>query len=308
MTEPITLDDLSPERAVSRRNLFLGAGAAALAGGMVMSAADTVLAASPHPAVLSAADPALTYLPIDGFDFHGDTNYAGTTRYASDQDGVGLNVGGELAATLPLPTGATIRQINIAYRGSPIINVFKRAFGPPPTTTQYISTALTPAGTSGTQSFDLTTPIVIEAACSYSLRFYVSPGSTIFGVTVGYTPPLQGFVAATGSPRVLDTRTGGGKLLPAEERLVTVGVAGARSALFNLAVVNTEGTTASPGGFVACFPANVAYPSNSSINWFGSNQILSNSVLCALDANGAIKIRGGANKTDVVIDRIGYFY
>ena len=43
-----------------------------------------------------------------------------------------------------------------------------------------------------------------------------------------------------------------------------------------------------------------------SINWSGAGAILSNGIICQVDAAGAIKIRGGANPTHVVIDRIGY--
>jgi hypothetical protein len=72
--------------------------------------------------------------------------------------------------------------------------------------------------------------------------------------------------------------------------------------VFNLAVTDTD----PPGGFVACFKADVAWPNNASINWSGAGAILSNGVICQVDAAGAIKIRGGANPTHVVIDRIGY--
>jgi len=54
------------------------------------------------------------------------------------------------------------------------------------------------------------------------------------------------------------------------------------------------------------FPANVAWPGNSSINWSGPNQNIANGVITALDSAGRITIHGGASPTDVVIDRIGW--
>ena len=72
--------------------------------------------------------------------------------------------------------------------------------------------------------------------------------------------------------------------------------------MINLTITETEGS----GGFVAVFPANQAWPGNSSINWFGANQNLANNVVTAVDATGAIKIRGAVAHTHVVIDVQGY--
>jgi hypothetical protein len=316
MTEPIDLDDLLPERAVSRRNLLIGAGAAAVGIGAALSTGDGAIAAAPRPEVLGAAVAGSQYLPIDALDFFPDGLYngGGDPRYSDPTTGVGIaftggHTAGQLAATIPLPTGSVIRQINVCYYGAPIINVYEKPMATPNLPALHISSPLAAGGGAKTQSFtldgssDALAPITIAAATTYTLRFYVGAGDTIHGVTIGYTSPQQGFVAATGDPRVLDTRLVGGKLNPNEERSVVVAPAGARSALFNLTVVDTEGA----GGFLACFAANIAYPNNSSINWFGANQILANSVLSAVDASGAIKIRGGANRTNVVVDRIGFF-
>lgn len=54
------------------------------------------------------------------------------------------------------------------------------------------------------------------------------------------------------------------------------------------------------------FPANIAWPGNSSINWTSANENIANGVVTALDSSGRITIHGGASPTDVVIDRIGW--
>ena len=77
---------------------------------------------------------------------------------------------------------------------------------------------------------------------------------------------------------------------------------GARSAVVNVTVTDTEG----PGGYVAVFRADVGWPGNSSVNWSGPNQSTANGVITAMDASGQIRIRGGDNRTNVVIDRIGW--
>jgi hypothetical protein len=54
------------------------------------------------------------------------------------------------------------------------------------------------------------------------------------------------------------------------------------------------------------FPAGITWPGNSSINWSATGQNIANGVTTALDLNGQVVIRGGANRTHVVIDRVGW--
>ena len=328
------MDELIESGAVSRRRLITGAAAAAALGGVAAAATTSGPAGAafptpsvgPHLEALGTAVSGLTYLPIDALDFFPDGLYNGGNdpRYVDAITGVGIaftggHTAGQLAASLPLPAGSVIRQINVSYYGAPIINVYGKPLATPGTSSQNISTALASGAGAKTQTFTLDgssaslQPITIAAATTYTLRFYVGPGDTIHGVTVGYSAPLQGFVPFTGAnPRVLDTRNTGGKLNPGEDRTVSFAAfasAGARAVLFNLAVTETEGTAGSPGGFVGAYSAALAaWPSNASINWFGAGQNLSNAVTCALSSAGEIKLHGGANKTHVVVDVVGYLY
>ncbi len=310
-------NDSDNGNGVSRRNLLAGIGAVAAGAGAfalpttVSAGAPPIVAVNLHPETLGAALPSLTYLPIDGFDFQPDTNYAANGRYASDADGVGTNLAGELAASIPLPVGSVIRQINIGYRGTPILNVFQRQLDKPfagtrATTLQTNSMSLVTVGGYGNQTVDLPTPVTIVANSTYSLRFYVSPGSTIFGVTIGYTPSTQSFVPFAGTnPRLYDSRppSADGKLKPGEDRVISLGSVGAHSAVLNLTVTGTEGA----GGYVGAYSAAISpWPGNSSINWFGAGQNLANGVICAVDGTGKIKLHGGDNNTHVIVDIIGY--
>jgi hypothetical protein len=81
----------------------------------------------------------------------------------------------------------------------------------------------------------------------------------VLGVTIGYLPPAHLFLPFTGGPpRILDTRVTGGKPADGEERVIALGVVGARCAVINLTVAETEGE----GGFVDVFPSNVPYPAS----------------------------------------------
>jgi hypothetical protein len=83
--------------------------------------------------------------------------------------------------------------------------------------------------------------------------------------------------------------------------------AGAVAAWINLTITNTQ-TSPGGGGYVAVYSnAAVTYPGTSSINWSAANENLANGTLTAVDSAGKIKVRAGVNRTDVVIDILGYF-
>lgn len=294
---------------LSRRGLIAGLGA--LAGATAVTTFPSVAMAAPHAAsgdqteALGAVRAGLTYLPIDALAFHTPLYTAPNNRYSDDTSGTGVNSGtGTLSAPLLLPTGSVIRQLNIAYLGAPSISIVKRPLASPVAVEQVLTPRVLTAGNGAkTQTIDLDPAVPLAEACTYSLRVIsINPGDTVYGVTVGYEAPGRVFVPFTGAqPRVYDSRTSAGKLAANEERIVPLGLAGARHGVFNLTLDATEGA-----GFVAAFAANVVYPGTSSINWSTTNQIIANTVIANVDSLGQIKIRGGANKTHVVIDMIGY--
>lgn len=294
---------------LSRRGLIAGLGA--LAGVTAAATFPTVAMAAPHAAggdqteVLGAIKTNLTYLNIDALAFHTPLYSGANNRYSDDTSGTGVNSGtGTLSAPLLLPSGSVIRQLNIAYQGAPSVSIVKRPLASPVAVEQVLTPrVLTAGGGAKTQTIDLDPAVPLAEACTYSLRITsINPGDSVYGVTVGYEAPGRVFVPFTGpAPRVYDSRTSAGKLAPGEERTISLGLAGARQGVFNLTLDATENA-----GFVAVFAANVTWPNNSSINWSSTNQIIANTVISNLDPSGQIKIRGGANKTHVIIDMVGY--
>lgn len=304
----------SDREGVSRRRVLLGLGAAAGAAAAVSalpakaSAAPGVLPAwSPAvPQAVGASIPGLTYIGIDAEQFFPS---GPTPRQYDVMEGTHLNAPGTIHAGLSLPAGSTIYQVNTGYQGQPILTIYKRTLQQAANTTgpeQVLLQAVDPSpGGPFSSTFNLPNPIVIDRNSTYTISYFLSVGQGIFGCSVGYLPPTQGFVPFTGGdPRVLDTRLPGplsGKLANGEEKVVPLGFAGARTALINLTVTETVA-----GGFVAVFSAGIAWPGNSSINWAASNQTIANGVITAVDGSGNIKIRGGGNPTHVIIDRIGF--
>jgi hypothetical protein len=116
--------------------------------------------------------------------------------------------------------------------------------------------------------------------------------------------------------RAYDSRLAAGKLQPGETRIIPLATgkdtsgallpavpAGATAAIVNLTITNTEGA-----GFVKMYSAAIPEPATSSINWSESDQNLAVSTPVAVDATANVKVTGGVNPTNFVIDVIGFTF
>ena len=114
--------------------------------------------------------------------------------------------------------------------------------------------------------------------------------------------------------RAYDSRQGDGKLQAGQTRTIGLSTGkdaggnneiavppGATAALVNLTVTDTEAA-----GFVKMYSAAISEPATSSINWSDTGQNLAVSTPVAIDGEGRIKLTGGVNATNVVVDVIGY--
>jgi hypothetical protein len=250
-----------------------------------------------------ALTPGLTYRLIDGASFTPRDFDSAWTRQI-DSQGVELRTGGTLVSSLDVPVGAVLREVTLFYVST------AGTMGPAslmrkPTTGVYddlVQPATLPQGPNlQAFTFQFTEPVTGNA--TYTVFVDTIDQTQILGaVRYGYVSPAQAFAPVSPIARVLDTRTAGGKLGPGEERTVSLGVPGnASAAVFNITVTETEA-----GGYVAVFPAGVTWPGNSTINWSATGENLANGVISAVDPTGRITVRGGVNKTHVVIDVQGY--
>jgi hypothetical protein len=122
------------------------------------------------------------------------------------------------------------------------------------------------------------------------------------GSASAVTGPFAPLYLPFGPQRVYDSRNGDGPLPSNFERTLTQDSAPPATDLaylFNLTVTGTTGT-----GFLGMFSADIGWPGNSSINWFGPNQLLSNNVYTAFRPSdaGVTVICGGGGSTDFVMD------
>jgi len=298
------------DQHVSRRSLLAGAGAAAGAAALGIGVTAGPAAARPVPYEPdldpSANEPlvaGLAYEMVDAVAFT-PRDFDNAWPRVVNNLGAELGSGGTLVASINVAVGAVLKQVTLYYLSPPgstsmTSSVQRKLFSGP--YEDVSPTAPLPTGTT-LQPFTFGLNQTVDGNYTYAL-FVTTVDATQFvgGMRIGYIPPPQSFVAVTGVPRY-DSRTGAGKLAAGEERVLNVGVpAGARAAVLNLTVTETEAA-----GFVAVFAANITWPGNSSVNWSTTGETVANAVIAPVGPDGKIKVLGGVNKTHIVIDTQGY--
>jgi hypothetical protein len=297
------------DHPLTRRGLLGGlgaaAGAAALGAGRPLTAAAAPVPTEPalDPTVGEPLVAGLAYRMVDAVAFT-PRDFDSAWPRAIIGQGAELANGGSLSASVDVPVGAVIRQVTVFYLsptgGAPQTASLKRKL----ITGSYDDIVPPVALSQGPDFLSYTFGVTQTVDGSATFALFVSTNDAtqvVGGMRVGYLPPPQAFVALTGVPRY-DSRIAGGKLAAGEERIIDVGVpAGARAAVLNLTVTETE-----VAGYVAVFAANVTWPGNSSVNWSVTGQTVANAVISPVGPDGKVKVLGGVNKTHIVIDTQGY--
>lgn len=305
------MDDSITE-GVSRRRLIGGMTALAGISGAAMllspEAAHAEVGQSEgggHPnAVPTPVQPALRYAYFSGYDFDTLTS---TQAYSANGGSFHFLAGssGYARLSMQLPAGAVIREVEV-YGSNTAGQVDSRLWVVD-STTGVISNPNT-VSTSAAGPFTLTYAANAPVTATSVPKVFVSlPNENVLisGCRVGYTAPSTFVPYANPNPRVYDTRFGGlTKLAPNEERIVSLGLPpGVGAAVLTLTLSGTE----PGGGYVAVFNADTpTWPGNSSVNWSAAGQDIANTVVTQVSVDGRIKIRGGANKTNVIIDVVGH--
>lgn len=302
-------------RRLSRRSIVGGIGAlvgvaASNVGGRAQAGGVQSSAVQPVAQLATAVTRVLT---VTSADF-GPTNYpiANQANLTILADG-GIRGNAAALATIVapvhLPAGVTITKVDFITKFAATgVPVSLKSIDCTTQTVTVIRTAMSSVSGS-VATVSLSTNHVVQEALGYTVEVTSIFGSdTVYGVQITYiepavADPLPPFVAINPTKRVFNSRDSGApKLAAGEERIVPLSVPAGRTAVINLTITETEGN----GGFIAVFPANVVWPGNSSINWFGTNQNLANTTLCLTDASGQIRIRGGSAPAHVIVDVIGY--
>lgn len=287
-------------RTVMAMGAVSGAGALAVLGGMAST--DEAAAAGDGTLALAALRRGITYLGMDGLDFW---PIVASQRLYEDITGVKLSASGRLFAPLLLPVGSAIIEISASYQTQPIIEISKRPLfsgttGTAPVQVFQKSMQLSPGGPFASTE-QISPAVVLAADATYMVSAFLTPGSAIFGVRVGYRPPTQSFVPFAGAnPRFLNTQASGGPLVSGVTRTVQTGLPGARSAVFNLNVVGPAGN-----GSIACFPGGGAVSTVPVIR-YSTGETIQNLVIARIAGNGTLSFRARGGSTNAFADLIGY--
>ena len=162
-------------------------------------------------------------------------------------------------------------------------------------------------------------PTAVEPGFAYYVEANNTSASNMFmGILYQYYPAKAQLNLVPGTPaRIYDTRPGNNPATPPKVPLgfgtVRANIdarangssvpAGATAILANVTVVNTKGS-----GYLAVTKNNSGIPLFSTINWFGPGQVLANTTVIALDANGLFQAYVGlSSETDFFVDVLGYY-
>lgn len=303
---------------LSRRAVLGGLGAGVVGAGLLASgsagAAPTtgvmtgtaIPSAFPQAATPTALKPALRYIVFAGHDFAPLESADEYTTLDGRFRFLGASFG--YASVLPnLPIGAVIKELEL-YGTRTAAGIVELDLWRSTVTSGEVAEIATVVVPAVAGEFTATLPVDdIHDATHKSTPFVninaaAAPTTQIYGMRIGYVSP-NGFIALPTAinPRVLDTRAGGTKLQPNEERIITLPVPGGVAVVITLTATRTVG-----GGFISVFQAGIPWPGNSSINFVDPDQSVANTVISAVSADSKITIRGGQNATDVIIDVAGW--
>jgi hypothetical protein len=268
---------------------------------------------------ISAATPGLSYLQIPFTEFFPTDS----TKVRSASLGVSLATAGILLATVPVPTGAILRELSV-WAGNTAAESFDVTLVPViDDASSFAETGIVvsvpPSSVATTQLSSSPLDVVVESDQFWLLAATVKGANSqgIWACRIGYVAPPT-FVPIAPA-RVYDSRSGDGVLSRVSSRLVSVKdarnssgavttadvvPAGATAITFNLTVTGATGPN-----FLSVGPGNSASLATSNIN-FPVSDDRANGGVVKLDANRQVKVFNGdqPGSTHFIIDVTGYYF
>lgn len=151
--------------------------------------------------------------------------------------------------------------------------------------------------------------VTVPIGASGSVMFATAAGATdVVADVVGYFDDGHGpgeLFNASDPYRRLDTRTTGNPVVAGATRDITVR-APPMLGTATTAVLNVTVTGANTGSFLTVWPAGVAKPTASNLN-FAAGQTIANLVVVKIGAGGKVSIANAVGSADVIVDVVGYF-
>ncbi len=158
---------------------------------------------------------------------------------------------------------------------------------------------------------------VVPVGSGYSITIHNAAGSAEVLVDLqGYFAPVAsglGYYVPLTPARIADTRPqsgepDAGRTLASNSSLgiQVAGMGGVPAAGATAAVLNVTATDTSGAGFLSVYPAGLAWPGTSSLNWAAGGTV-ADRVIVPLGAGGKIAVYTNSGPAQVVVDVTGYF-
>jgi hypothetical protein len=214
---------------------------------------------------------------------------------------------GELYLPFAHPNGVTIRELEVYVQGVPPGGHAELRLLEASTNFETVLLpvlALPGGGTPQTVAkFDYN--VDVDASQNQaSVNVTLDAPGKLLGARLGFQEFLGlTFFPVDPSKREIDTRNIRGRLVAFETYRVALEVPPFAFALVNLTITQTIAA-----GFLSAFPADIAWPGTSSVNWFQTNQDTANLVVVGTDSQGGMNLYCGAGQTHVVVDLQGFCY
>lgn len=312
---------------VNRRSIFLGGGAAFAAGAFVYGAGPADATPTPHSdgtsprGVHPMTSPVTTTIasaPVSGWTYRTVCMYDFTPFQTTGQRAWGgsgtysANSGGPMRATIEIPAGALVRDVeyyvsntstNIVYGDA---YIYVPGFG---TITSVNATVVVPAQNGGITAYRVRTTSTTWGPYPIGTRLLVgvstpADGSVqINGARVGFSSGAGTTGLLSAPIRAYDSRSSGGKFAANSTRTITlpssVVTPGVTGAILNVTAVN--GTS---DGYLKVFSAASGEPAASAINYSHTGAAIANGMTVAVSSVRQIKIKASA-PVHVIVDVTG---
>jgi hypothetical protein len=252
----------------------------------------------------SAAEP--TTAP--GGSYHAVT----PTRILDTRTGLGAPTGATQSVTVNaaglggIPsTGVSAVAVNLTVTGAPSGGyVTAYADG---TSRPTVSNVNFPANRS------IATMALVPVSPTVKFDLYASAKAQLIADVLGYvtteqTASTYGLFKSLTPSRLMDTRTGLGGEAPGPKGTTTLQVTGAGGvpAGVTAVVLNVSVTKPTAGGYVTAYPAGIARPTASTLN-FATGETRTNRAVVPVGSGGQVSFYNSAGITQLVVDVSGYF-
>ncbi len=148
------------------------------------------------------------------------------------------------------------------------------------------------------------TAIVVSATYVYSVDAFDAAGNHSAQSASAAVNP--GVYTAMPPKRLLDTRSGGGKLGPGGSMILAIAGANGVPANASAVILNVTAVDERTAGFFTLYPTGAPLPTASNLNWV-AGQTVANLVSVGLSTDGKVTIYNGLGMADAVVDLEGYF-